>query len=229
MSTLKRLHHIDQEIKFIVCGYIRSEHESLFRANACILFQNVPNSITSLCTLYYYLYDYFDLIGSDMKISNDKKTITYNSFTRDWPNANYGKNIISSTDKCIYKWYLKIRKRENIIVSVVSNKNCNPHLYPVHHDKYYWFFLNPDNLGKLKDHKGSTWQNPEYGKDIKNGDIVCMELNLKRENISFYINGKNLGVAFQNIDIGDDIDYRLCVTLRDLGSFVTIMKFTQHS
>ena len=105
MSTLQRSHEIvDRESERIVHGYIRLQHKVLFQSNMYPLFQNIPGSISSLCTLYYHLYDYFDKIHPDMKLSNNSKTIEkLTGEDHDYNNSSYGKLIIPSMDECIYK------------------------------------------------------------------------------------------------------------------------------
>ena len=70
--------------------------------------------------------------------------------------------------------YLKFRKREDITVGVVSNEHCDPWVNAGFHGKHYWFSLNLDDLGKLMEPQSCNWKNPGHGKDINNGDIVCM-------------------------------------------------------
>ena len=75
MSSLKRLHQVDKQSKLTVSGYVRLKHKSLFKNNQYVLFQNIPISISLLCTLYYYLYDYFDVVSHEIQLSNGEKTI----------------------------------------------------------------------------------------------------------------------------------------------------------
>ena len=116
----------------------------------------------------------------------------------------------------------------NFIIGIVSNVGCNPFLSGVCHDKHYRYWLNHSYGGKLRNHVTACYENKEYGKDVVNGDIICMELDLKDCNVSFYVNNENQGIAFKNVEIGEDIDYRLIVSLAVNGTSVSIIKFTQQ-
>ena len=131
MSALKRLHEIDTKTKCIVFGYVRSNHKFLFKSNQNALFQNIPISISSLCTLYYHLYDYFDEINPRVNLTKDNKTISI--MHGNWPNLpnfNFGKQIIASTSKKINKWHLRINSIKYMSIGIMSSPwNVNSNLF----------------------------------------------------------------------------------------------------
>ena len=237
MFTMQSLGEVDKESELTVFGYIRSQHKSLLESNVYALFQNIPTSISSLCSLYYYSYDYFDIVHSNMKLSNNKRTINKQTGSYSWRNSNYAKMIISSTDKCICKWYLKFTKPPQkfggaatykFIIGLVSNNKYDPSFSGDRHSKFYRHWLNQKFTGKLSSHRTGCYTNSEYGKDVQHEDIICLELDLKKKIISFYINDEDQGIAFKNVDIGEHIQYRLIVSLATNGTSITIIRFTQH-
>ena len=127
MSALKRHHPVDAESKLIVSGYVRLEHQSLFKSNRYALFENVPTQVSGWFAAYYDSYDLFDKIRSDMALSDGKKTIRRvvckdNEYC--YAHSNFGKMILNSTEQCICKWYLKIIEAEGypkLIIGVSSS------------------------------------------------------------------------------------------------------------
>lgn len=236
MQTLKRTREIDAQTKLSVTGYIRLNHKSLFNTNQYALFQNVPDSIYSLCILYLHLQEYFDRIHQSFRISEDKSTINHKA--EFWNNSNYGKFVISSTESCIYKWYLKINYKPssshqyNIGISSAPYDTSSAFCWQDKKHYNFWpRFGGGSNAGydRYSSHKRDTpkFEKMEFAKQIEENDILCMELNLKERNISFYINDENQGVLFKNVDTGKDIEYKLSITLAGNDTSISITNFTQ--
>ena len=59
--------------------------------------------------------------------------------------------------------------------------------------------------------------------DNWNEIVIILDLNMKR--ISFHIDGEDKGIAFEDIACGDDICYRLAVTIYDSDDSVEIVNF----
>ena len=58
-------------------------------------------------------------------------------------------------------------------------------------------------------------------------DIISLRLDLKKREFRIFINDKDQGIAYngQNINIDDDIEYRLAITMCDSGDCVEIINF----
>jgi len=52
---------------------------------------------------------------------------------------------------------------------------------------------------------GSSSNQKKYGEHWANGDVIGCVLDLEAKNMSFYRNGKDLGIAFEKIAIGDGV------------------------
>ena len=67
----------------------------------------------------------------------------------------------------------------------------------------------------------------KYPFESRKGSIVEMMLNLKRRELSFYVNGQKSGVAFHDIKIGKDIYYKMAICFRSRRSSVKLLEYTE--
>ena len=67
----------------------------------------------------------------------------------------------------------------------------------------------------------------KYGEELRTNDIIDMHLiiNESKQELSFYKNGKHLGIAFDTIERGGDITYRLGISLNSKQGQVTMIDF----
>ena len=73
------------------------------------LYINVTPGICLMCLAYYHQFEYFETAGNDMKISDDKMTVTKLDLENSgWHNTAYGKAWIDSTIHQIVEWKFKI-------------------------------------------------------------------------------------------------------------------------
>ena len=221
-----KLKSIDQTTKDAVFGYIRS-YQKLTHGNEYALFQNIPIGISSLCTLYLGTIEYFKLFDDQqVMISDDGKSIRKIMGKRDWQNTSYGTVEISSTSKYVYKWYIKIGNNDNdgrcIIGLATEPFTINTAFDEDRTNKHYCFAT---NNGQKKDYKSMDFMS--YGERIGEGRVLCIELDLKQGCIKFGEQGYewNTKVAFKRIKIGEDISYRLAVSMYEVDCQISIIKF----
>ena len=223
-SKSKEFKQISNQTKQIVSGYIRQEHKSQFKSSHYALFQNVPISITSFCTLYYNPKEFFQNISACLISSNNNETITQSSrFIK--LNTNYGSIDIPSNSKCIYKWYLKIGNKSSqggCYVGIASQPFVTKEFMAyIPNQKFYAYStLTRDLLSHV------TYS--RCRESVQYGGIVCIELNLKEKTMKVYVGGtlQNDNVAWI-VETGDDINYRLAVSLTRGNAQVSIVKFEQ--
>ena len=229
--------HIDRDADYIISGYIR-EYQACIETSYP-LFKIIPNIIISACKLYSRQNDYFEIIGNNTTDSENYKYITKTA--KGWHNTSYGSNIIPSTSRIICKWWLKIgHTNENtfyahIGLSAADEKklknpiNCSNFAL---RDGLCYAFWNcaPAELS----YKHRTFISGEfssegkrYGKTIKNDDIFCIELNLDDGLLRFYINDVDQGVAFDNVEIDEDVQYRLAVSMCHADNTVEIVDYEE--
>ena len=130
---------MDNDTKLTVSGYLRHHHKSLFKSNTFVLFNNIPIAISSLCTLYYYFRDYFQLIADDNEVSNNGFTIEqkwcdpeeyeeyeeYGEYVDD--SSSYGKALIPSTKSICRNQNQFINN--GIILGISSKPFATNHLF----------------------------------------------------------------------------------------------------
>ena len=63
-SRFERLKHIDQSVKDLVCGYIRTVAGS----------DSVPPLSDSTCLLFYHIAEYFTVIGKGVHFDENTQT-----------------------------------------------------------------------------------------------------------------------------------------------------------
>ena len=68
----------------------------------------------------------------------------------------------------------------------------------------------------------------QYGEQFDKGDVVRMELDMTGKSISFYINDKSQGVAFDNLQFPPDRVYNLAIYGHDKNCSIQLLSFTQQ-
>ena len=221
MSTqtkLKRLKSIDDKTKHLVAGHNRRINKKL---GSCNLFQNIPIMIDSLCILYYFEIDYFAIIPTvGIELSNNKQSIINTIGGYRYGGA--GSVIVSSTEKFNGKWSVRIDECASGRVTIGLSSSIKYQIEPVHYarDPHYAY-------NGYKGYKWSTSGCTAYGKQLRTNDILDIHLIIDGDNqqVMFYKNKENLGVAFDEIETGHDIKYRLAVSICTKGDKVSIIDF----
>ena len=185
---------------------------------------HIPNEIIDLCFKYYHdLPERFNIIKCHKGIilSNDGLTATRQSTTYyDYPIV-YGTVGINSKDRCKYQWTLTITKRVSDSLIGISTKDKtdkieNLQLFEKNYPNYSYQTCS-DRKWKLGKHKSG------YGTPMDSGQQIIMIVDFKLKQISFISNGKDLGIAYDDIKIGPI--YYLAVSLHVNGECITIDRF----
>eukprot|EP01084_Bolivina_argentea_P299262 515825_1 len=222
-SFLTMLSKIDKRTKYTVCGWIRN-NEKLLKLN------HIPSLISCICILYFRDDEIFVTTGTKVKLSNNKKCIEKIANEYSYSNCSYGLIEISSNDNIKCQWDLKINKKKThphypsggfIIMGINSSKQANPDKDCRIIDANY--YVCSSGVG-LNEYQSRIWY--PYGKMWVENDKVSLCLDLKSKQIRFLTNDNDQGVAFNNIKTGNDIKYRLCVSLY-AQSIVEIVNFTK--
>ena len=229
MASLQRkLAMIDVPAKYTVYGWLRNM-EKLFDII------NLPLSeIAAICILYFFDPEMFKNIAKCIKSSEDKKLITKITHREAWHNSSYGSIEIDSESDIICQWDLKISNENGadggIVVGIASKEASDAYIWKslAASDDYMYLF---GNWGGR--HDGRLVHNQDYGtfksterRYINNGKIsIC--LNLKLRQLSFSVDDVDQGIAFKNIKKGENINYRLMVSMSHQNSSVEIIQFWQ--
>lgn len=216
-SFFDRLNEIDDRTRYGVYGWIR-------RASSELELGHIPLRIQSICILYFAVDERFEIIGRDIKLSNDNMTATKNSDSiSSWKSMTYGAKEIQSKNDCIYIWEFTISSLYgHAIVIGISNKqrpNEQLHQTPMPYGEYtYGYCSDGDRFG------GKYWGFGEHYTMIENGDKVTMELDLVEGRLIFYINDKHK-IVIEDIKKSDHIKYRMLVSICNPGESVQILQF----
>lgn len=145
----------------------------------------------------------FFLPGPNYSLSNENKTVTKTG------ENGYCTAITNELKKKegIHKWSLKFLVQKALLPFLGSNRlGIAPSTINQSHSKNHrtcgWYFHS----------NGTLWSGPPFNYSVKSyvnavytGDVVDVELNLDKKTIKFYVNGKDCGLAYENIPTDQDL------------------------
>ena len=225
-SSLKLLSQTDNRTKYAVYGWIRQAEKEL-------QIGNIPTKeIGSICILYYRADEIFDSVGSEVILSEDKRTITKTDPTQqDIPVCNYGLIQIPTNGDSICRWDLRINKKEmysGIRIGLSTTRTMGK----------FWEIVSNNDTEKNTlclyssyaarfDPIESEVQWPDYGKEYGENDVVSIILDLTKRSINYLLNDKDQGIAYENIGRNEDTKYQLLVALESQDDCVEIINFSR--
>ena len=214
------LKKVDIRSLFTVFGYIRKEQQTLNHKES---YNVIPKLVCCIVLAFYTNHvDSFEIAGKDVKISGDNKIITKLVGGRN--NTSIGKISIPSQCNIICRWNLKINVIDDwyMYIGITSDHSSNDLNFCENRKTSNYACYALSSVLKSKDQNKHN-----YGTHVswEQGEIVGMELNLVKKNISFYVNNKYQGVAYENIDIGENIQYRLAVCMYGKDNQIELKDF----
>eukprot|EP01084_Bolivina_argentea_P204845 349878_1 len=197
----------NEKNEVLVYGYINQQTKLLFSSQSII-----PSSILNLCFLFYGKLEYFEKVGGGLIVKGDRNEIIYKE-KRGWYNVAFGANWIASNTSNIIKWTVKMinnhRNNDGVIIGIVSNEtNTNKQIFCDTNAAPSYFFVSDAYIyqdGKKIKKYGSSYGAP--------GSVLMMELNLKKQTLTYYVDGKCFGVAAKNVKKSPNIKYKFAITL----------------
>lgn len=236
IKTAKQIPELDHHLVF---GYIHCLEKNLS-------LQSVPSLIIYICLAFYYQKEYFMQSCDDIKVSNNKQTITKTQNDRSFNNKSYLNQWIESNCSQIVKWIFKINHiraairhtitRPNnhydpprfVSFSLMSNNHCMNGRYP-----------KPCYMIKTEGRFGGTISILKTGNSVFNVrikpsvywdkyDWISIILNTKNGTISVAKNDESPIVIVKNLEQGNDIKYRMCVSLCNIDDSVSLEYFSCH-
>ena len=209
---LEELKEIDPKIRSVVFGFIR-EAQEIFPVNENPYYI-VPELITYMILNFYYARVFWDIIAEQYALSENKQTIT-KTMRHGWSNASYINIEVDSMEECIARWYVTTDKcgtshNDNYHVKVAimggaySTKGLDTNRSDggEKEDFVYWSY-NGHLLSSI-----SNMGRANYSPKWKEKDVICCILDLKNKEISFELNGENVGIACKYIKCQDGWKYR---------------------
>ena len=221
MSPLfRKLIKIDDRSRYGVYGWIR-------KAEMDIKIGNIPLIIQSICLLYFYEEEMFDVINKHVQSSDNKKCITKMKING-WTNNNYGIIQIPSNTDNKYEWNLKVKhlKYTGMRLGISDSIRSNTYLYndSDQTNTYYMIWAMGATIHQnINGFSEWSWNVTE----IKQNDELSLVLDLKNAEIILSINNSKGKVLFKNVAKSDSIRYRLTVSLHYVGDSLKILDFKQ--
>ena len=218
-KTIKNKH------KFLVFGYIRNHFKN-----------DIPESILFMILLFYYAKEYFDKIGSDTIVSNNKLTITKTGGHKHWDNSTYCANWIYSLSDTITKWLIRIDKNfcdiaPQFIFGIVSVDNVPDADFSEHNKGKYYVFGN--NASYHSSHSAANVAKDKWytdGTEFDIGDTIEITLDLKKRKFVGRVNKRmEENVVWSDIECGLDIKYKLAVGMHAVGNQITLLEYEQNN
>eukprot|EP01084_Bolivina_argentea_P280760 480200_1 len=185
--------NLKKRCEYLVNGYVRSH--TLWRCVCKDTQLTLINFLGDIFNDNWDLQTAADAIGKCIEIEGKHVKATACDCYYENQKRVYGTKIIYGYPLCqIYKWKIKLiewEAYENMSGSfgVIANNNCLS-TCP------YWYTQNIN-------HK-------YYGPELKEGDIIEINLDLKHKTLRYSINGNDLGTAYDNLPINN---YKLAVTM----------------
>ena len=217
---LKSASKADQSTEYLVFGFIRDYEKN---SNAII-----PPLISWTCLLFYWINEYFEIVGDNLNASEDKLTISCNQPVSRWCNASFGHRKIKSGLTGVYRWTFKWFGRHIAFCvtdadGTVTDKACAWG----ENTNYYGIFI-ATGFKLRRGEGGANYEAYFEGIDNKAGNIqdhtLTVVLDLNSKQVSFEIDGENKGIAFDGIKCGEDIYYRMAVTIEECSDKVILDK-----
>ena len=179
--------------------------------------------------MYYWMREYFDDFDETQLSRSKNKLLLQNkpdTARTGYSHSSFGKIKVDSTSNSIYQWKLKligsispasamlgVSTSTRVSVDYIMNMDGKSYAYNGYAQKY----INVD---------GSPSDVIDYGVTYGSGDIVGIILDLSKREISFSVNDEVQGVAFEEVECGDDVQYRLAVAFVSSDVSIQLIEFT---
>ena len=238
-SLIKKLNSCDEKA---VTGYLRRMQRQLN------LYSIIPLDINKLSLEYYH--DEYLLMGPD-EAKIQSKTHFRDTVVSEYLNglATYGFLEISSLTNKIHEWKFKIiqnwewsdgdRPKSEMPNPYELSPNCYPTTINIGIDESNVFYKRLGNplyskatncysyAGYFGHKQSSNSGGGKYGPWYITGDEVTMILDMPSSSISFKLNDKALGVAYDNLRKGKDIGYKMFIYIH-AGAIVQLLSYKNY-
>ena len=192
--------------------------------------QIIPESINFLC-FYFHLDEYFDKIGSETTLENDRRHATHTRVINSHQTV-YGAVIISPNRMKDVKliWEIRIVSRaalDGIAIGIdESSAQWTDADFPFEIGTNHYSLCSMRSKGKIYCEDGKLVKishKHRYG-DAESNDTISMIFDGKSKTIAFLKNAENINEQFTDIDASKQ--HRLAISLKGYGtSAVEITNF----
>ena len=214
--------YVSKDSHFLVFGFIR-EHQLLVSDLI------IPSPIYLLCLMYYYLQNYFGIHSSRIQVTGDQNETITSKESKD--SCAYGYHWIHSMSNKLITYKIKINHGFNAYqdsdIGISASDTFIDEDFASSTNIYYAFDADGDKWSVVDDVSFCQIYDEEFDDGYKAGDIVTMQLDLFNSTISFYVNDRFKGIAFDDIKKGENIRYKLAVMLAKSGDSCTIIEYSE--
>ena len=208
--------------KDLVFGYNKN-------AQTLVTPNRIPMDVSYLCLVYYHEHDYFDKCDNRLEINEARDTVAVKNVSGD---ATFGKGqacggcIINGKIPMIYSWTFETFGKDinHYLKYIGISSGTEPgKLFSEGADNTDIEFYRMENDGEVLCSLWSLdWE--KYNEGFNDGDIVKMEINTKKQEIKYFVNDKDHGVAFRDINF-DDKEFRMAVFIGDKDYKIRLSEF----
>ena len=242
LNSKRMFDRIDEKTKCLVNGYIR-ELESEMQSEQRNV--NCPQEINDLCTLFAHTPPEQFVKSGDCLVLDSvdhplgmKNTATLQCDAK--KDSNW-KSVIGEYDvdckvdtNAVYEWTIFV-SADLVSIGIVSTKNedkisgyVDQYAFSTYEGTTFYALGNGGRL-EHQDKKIAVVKEDRYedvGKTA-NGDLIKMTLDTRQMTLSFNKNGKDIGVAYENIDDGHTYNLAVSCFTREgfTGQFVKLVDF----
>ena len=221
-----KLDKVDNKTKYVIFGFVRECQLLLPKTS---VYYNIPISFNHLIIAFYYQYEEFYKVSSNISLSQENRLLKVD-YRGDWCNA-FGKLAIESMSKVHCYWKIKcVKETNNMFIGIATHRNIDsPYQYNYSH-LFYAFFNDDgyDEIGEIRTTDGQNEIAESYGQGYKQGDIVTIDLNLKRRELKFHVNDNINDVAFDGIKCDENTTYYLAIGVLGALHKMSIIEFGHY-
>ena len=218
--SLEDVKDIDTETIHYIFGYVRDVQASFPEDS---IYHTIPTLVIHWILLYFAVIEQFDTenCGASYDLSEHNTIVKK---TKSCYKTAYLTKIVS---KGVHKWRFKAIKMSpyTTIIGVWKTK------YATEIDAELWedyakgkFYGYSSTHGQLTSgDQDFAWEKCRYGeRKCQQGDVIDMILDLNKLEIRYFVNHRDYGVAFENID---DTSYRVCICVHEKKD---VLKFVEY-
>ena len=221
----ERLKFVDSQTNLLVTGYTKSfndlKNEHIF-----------PTDIINMIILFLFEIEKFIKSGKEIEIIDGGTKATIVDDNPGYTTV-HGKLDIDcgKYTNAIYKWKFNVQADGTSIGidSDTQRQYVDKYCFPAYaSDKARYFYAMGDTGDLEYNCSDGPWtvnKPKEYSDYIKKGDEIDMILDVSTKTMIFYKNGKNLGVAYDDIDADKIYHMAICLGSNEPDEFIEIVDF----
>ena len=224
---LQDVKYVDDRSQKLLCGYLRN----IYNDHAANDDEHIiPDLVLNICLLFYFRREHFSAIVNwkkDQKnfmLSNDNMTV---SLVDGCAGNVYGEVKIDSMSEIVCKWSIKVENQKTKVWAQYVELGVSGDEPP---GTYFSGCFRLSRNSFICKGNGVLYgvckvTDKCWDLNWEHGDVVDIKLDLRQRNIEYFINDKSIGVMYENIPVGEDINYRFVTYMGHDGGCVTIENF----